>query len=126
MIDTINQSLTDYQTKWDALIAKRKDPAFFKALHPTAVGWKVADRAEYDSLCVQLHDQADKIVETWMNGRWIAKIHLKDSKLSNGTEIIKIMQRRPGSTDTLGLDHVDFYTLEFAGAEQTLKLESEL
>ena len=93
---------------------------------PTAVGWKVADRAEYGRLCAELHDQADRIIETWMNGRWIAKIHLRDIKLDGDIEVIKIMQRRPNSTDAVGLDHVDFYSTELRGAERILQDEPNL
>ena len=90
------------------------------------MGWKTEDRAEYDRLVAELHDQADLVVETWMNGRWVAKLHLRDAKLVNGAEIIKIMQRRPGSTDAVGLDHVDFYSPEVTSAEPLLKQEANL
>jgi hypothetical protein len=38
--------------------------------------------------------------------------------------IIKLMQRRPGSTDGVGLDHVDFYTPD--AVEPVLKKEDNL
>ena len=91
MIDKLNQAAGDYQTKWQALMGARSNKAFFEALRPTAIGWKVADRAEYDQAYAQLHDQCDRIIETWMNGRWIAKMHLRDAKLANGVQIINRM-----------------------------------
>ena len=126
MFDEYNQALNDYHDKWKKLCAGRTDLDFFKSLRPVAVGWKVADADEYQKLYVALRDRCDKIVETWMNGRWVAKMHLRDEKLAGGIEIFKLMQRRPGSEDALGLDHVDFYSPAVAGAEEILKQEPDL
>jgi hypothetical protein len=126
MIDELNSALEDYFTKWQTLSAARSDKAFFEKLLPTAVGWKVADEAEYQKVYVQLRGQCDRIVETWMNGRWIAKMHLKGRKLNGDIEIIKLMQRRPNSTDALGLDHVDLYSPAVAQADEILAKESDL
>lgn len=126
MIDELNTALKGYFTKWDVLVTARKDQAFFTDLKPVAVGWKVADRAEYDKLCTLLHDQSVRIIETWMNGRWIAKVQLKDDSLERGMKIIKVMQRRPGSKDALGLDHVDFYSPKVVDGEAVLKQETDL
>ena len=126
MLDEINSALETYNQSWQKLIDDRANRQFFESLKPVAVGWKVADQAEYTQVIAELHDLADKIIETWMNGRWIAKLHLKDTKLTNGVELIKIMQRRPGSDDALGLDHVDFYSPEVASAEPLLKQEQGL
>jgi hypothetical protein len=126
VLDELNKAIQEYQIKWDALVAGRKNKEFFESLKPTAVGWKTVDRDEYDNLVAELHDQADLAIEVWMNGRWIAKIHLKDAKLANGAEIVKIMQRRPGSNDVVGLDHVDFYGPDPAQIEAVLKQETNL
>ena len=126
MLNELNTALQEYDGKWQTLVAARKDKAFFAALKPVAVGWKTEDRVEYDKLVAELHDQADQIVETWMNGRWIAKLHLKDTALANGVTILKIMQRRPGSEDAVGLDHVDFYSSDVVDAEPILKQEPNL
>lgn len=127
MIDKLNESLQVYNQKWDTLVAERKNMQFFDELKPTAVGWKTEDRAEYSRLIAELHDQADLIVEKWMNGRWIAKVHLKELKLTNSVEIVKIMERRPGSTDAVGLDHIDFYSqAELARSREVLSTEPNL
>ncbi|SRR6266702_1390778 len=126
MIDELNEALEQYHAKWHKLVSGRRNKTFFEGLMPTAVGWKTADRAEYDRLCAELHDQSDHIAETWMNGRWIAKFHLRDVKLAGDIEIVKIMQRRPGSSDAVGIDHVDFYSTEVAGAERILQDEPDL
>jgi hypothetical protein len=132
MIDEVNKVLATYQQEWTELVAKCNDEQFFTSLKPTAIGWKTEDRAKYSKLVAELHDQSDLVIEKWMNGRWIAKIHLKDRKLVNGVEIIKVMERRPGSSDLVGLDHVDFYTKStldeskaILGNEQGLKWTQE-
>ena len=126
MIDELNAALETYEQKWQKLISVRHERQFFAGLQPTAVGWKVEDREEYDKRCAELHDVSDKVIETWMNERWVAKFHLKDSELSNGATIVKVMQRRPGSSDDVGLDHVDFYTPDIRHAESVLKGEEEV
>lgn len=126
MLNEINDALDTYDKSWKKLVDGRTNRQFFETLKPVAVGWKVAERVEYDQLVAELHDQADQIIETWMNGRWIAKLHLKDTKLTNCAELIKVMLRRPGSDDELGLDHVDFYSHEVATAEPLLKQETDL
>lgn len=126
MIDELNTAISEYWTKWQALVAARHNKAFFEGLKPTAAGWKVTDRAEYDRICKELHDQSDRIVETWMNGRWIAKCVLRDSELSGHIKIIKVMQRRPGSDDAIGLDHLDFYSPPLTEVESVLQKESDL
>jgi hypothetical protein len=126
MLDEINAALEAYEQKWQKLIAVRHDRKFFAGMRPTAVGWKTEDREEYDHILAELHDQTDKIIETWMNGRWVAKLHLKDIRLANDATIIKVMQRRPDSTDLVGLDHVDFYNPEIKHAESHLKGEQDL
>lgn len=126
MIDELDSALKDFQTKWQKLVAKRSDADFFDELRPTAVAWKVPDAAEHDRLCAELRDKCDLVISSWMDERWITKLHLKDTKLEGGIEIIKIMQRRPNSTDALGLDHVDFYSPGVAQADVVLKQESDL
>ena len=124
MIDELNQALETYQVKWRALVDDRHNKAFFEKLKPTAVGWKVTDRTEYDKLLAELRAHCDQIFDVWMNGRWIAKMHLRDKSLSGGIEVIKLMERRPGSTDAVGLDHVDFYGADVAHADEILAQES--
>ncbi|HJQ08023.1 MAG TPA: hypothetical protein VJ836_00915 [Candidatus Saccharimonadales bacterium] len=129
MIDEINKAIEAYHNKWHKLVAARADHAFFESLKPTAIGWKVAGRTEYDKVFAELHDMCDQIVDVTLNDRWIAKMHLKDTKLSGGIEIIKLMQHRPASTDAVGLDHLDFYspdvTKEKLAAEKDLAWTEE-
>ncbi len=123
MLNQLNQALEGYFKNWQQVISQRDNQDFFKQLKPVAIGWKVAGEAEYRQLYGELREQCDRIVETWMNGRWIAKMHLKDTVLDGDIEIIKLMQRRPNSDDALGIDHVDFYHPEVKDAEQVLAKE---
>ena len=125
MIDELDQAVETYHAKWHKLMSGRKDKTFFKQLKPVAVGWKVANRAEYDRIRAELHDHADRIIETWMNDRWIAKVHLKNA-LDCGITLVKIMERRPDSSDALGLDHLDFYSPVVKDAEGILQQEPNL
>ncbi|MET1033185.1 MAG: hypothetical protein ABWX94_01675 [Candidatus Saccharimonadales bacterium] len=109
MVGELNTAITEYQEKWERLVAGRKDKSFFKQLRPTSVAWKAEDLADFDSRLAALRDQADQIHIAWLNGRWLATIHLRETTLVNGLTIVKLMQRRPESTDATGLDHLDFY-----------------
>lgn len=126
MFDSLNQAIDEYQVKWNALVAQRKNKEFFERLKPTAVGWKVADSAEYDRLLSEWRSAADFINESWLNDRWIAEIHLKSTKLNGGIEIIKLMQRRPDSSDVVGLDHLDFYDTEVVNTTTVLAEETDV
>lgn len=126
MIDELRTALQQYQNEWRALVAERANVAFFENVKPTAVAWKTEDIADYDARMAELRDLCDQIFVVWMNERWIAKLHLRENILPWNLRIIKIMQRRPGSTDKPGLDHVDFYTPDGDTIEPALKGEPDL
>ena len=126
MLSEIDAAVETYMQSWRKLQASAQNKSFFASLKPVAVGWKVADSEEYKKLYDACHAQCDKTIETWMNERWIAKLHLKDTTLSEGITILKLMQRRPGSSDALGIDHVDFYNADGQSIEQVLKDEPEI
>lgn len=126
MFDEVNQAIDGYLQKWQTLVSARKNKEFFERLKPTAIGWKTTDLEEYDRLLHEWRGACDHIVEVWMNDRWIAKLHLKDSMLHGDIEIIKIMQRRPNSTDAVGLDHLDFYDSEETNTKVVLGEETDL
>src|SRR5882757_5607472 len=110
MIDELNKAIKEYQTKWHALTAARTDHAFFKKLIPTSVGYKVADRSQFDVRVAELRGMCDEVVLVWMNERWIAQMILRGQPLEWQLPIVKIMQRRQGFSDAVGLDHIDFYS----------------
>lgn len=126
MLNDINIALELYEQKWQRLISVRHERKFFMELRPTAVGWKVADKEAFDSCMASLQDQCDQIHLAWLDDRWLATLHLCVQELSNATSIIKIMQRRPGSDDSTGLDHVDFMIPDDVDAKSIVSAESDL
>lgn len=116
---------SEYLEKWQRMVTARHNKTFFEQLKPVALGWKVADKESYIALYTEHHDSCERIVETWMNGRWIAKLYLKQDSAVNGVRIVKLMERRPGSDDALGLDHVDFYSRS-QDIRQVLEQEPDL
>jgi hypothetical protein len=121
MFDDINTALKTYFQAWQQFASERTDKTYFTALKPTAVAWKTEDLKEFDDLFARWREQCDQIHQVWINERWLATMHLKDTSLEGGIKIIKLMQRRPGSTDAVGLDHVDF--LHKKDAENVLQKE---
>lgn len=109
MVDELNAAIQEYQEKWRRLRAARTNQAFFVQLKPTSVAWKTEDLTDFDARFAELRTQADQIHLGWVNDRWLATIHLREAALVNGLTVVKLMQRRPGSSDAIGLDHLDFY-----------------
>lgn len=108
MIDELQQALKEYQASWQKLVSNRNDQDFFRQLKPTAVAWKMVDLADFNRRFDELRDFCDQIHLGWVNERWLATLHLKSARLSWQISVVKLMQRRPGSTDAVGLDHVDW------------------
>jgi len=126
MIDELNAAIKNYRKKWQKLVGSSKNPSFFKDQMPTAIAWKVKD---FDQLAIyfnELCDGCDQVHWGWVNERWLVTLHLKDQKLEWGIQIVKLMQRRPGSKDPVGLDHVDFYSKENSNTETILKRDKSL
>jgi len=129
MFDQLNQDIDAYLAKWKSLIASRKDDKnkeFFERLKPTSVGWKTTDLAEYDRIFSEWREACDHIHTAWLNDRWVAEMHLKADKLHGDIEVIKLMQRRPNSSDKVGLDHLDFMDMEETNTKAILAEETDL
>ncbi len=110
MVEELQKSLETYLNGWQQFADARDDKQYFAKLKPTAVGWKFTDRQELMQRLDEVRDLCDQIHFGWINERWAVCGYLRDSTLPGGVKIIKLMERRPGSTDPVGLDHVDFYT----------------
>lgn len=75
---------------------------------PTAIGWKVAQLDELHAIVATATDMSCELISISMvDKRYIAVIVMQSEVA--GMKILKIMQRRPGSDDLLGLDHIDFF-----------------
>lgn len=126
MVDELNEAIGDYRSKWQVLLDGRQDKVFFGDLRPTSVGWKVVDMADFEARFAELRDHCDQIHFGWINERWLATLHLKNDTLTWGIKVVKLMQRRPGSTDATGLDHVDLLLPKDVDAKAKLQEEQEL
>lgn len=126
MLEEITKATTSYLEKWDRLVEKRANKTFFQNLKPVSVGWKTTDLNEFNGIFLELREYCDQVHLGWVNERWLASMHLKDSKLPGDIEIIKLMQRRPNSTDPVGLDHFDFYHDSEEEIKQVLTSEADL
>ncbi len=126
MFDELNQAIGEYRLKWQTMVKERINGNFFADLLPTSVGWKAEDLADFDRRFAVLRGACEQVHLVWLNGRWIATIVLKSEKLEWEIGIIKLMQRRPGSTDAIGLDHIDFYSPTPPNANALLAQEPDL
>jgi plasmid maintenance system killer protein len=126
MFEDLNQAIGVYRTKWEALIAQRSDKPLFEDMLPTAVAWKTEDLADFDKRFAELRDHAGQIHLGWVNERWLATFHLRNDQLAWGVQIVKLMQRRPGSADATGLDHIDFLLPSGVDGKAALQAEPEL
>jgi hypothetical protein len=126
MIDELNTALLNYQKKWQRVTDSVHDISIFENAKAHAVGWKTTDLNDFDNRFGELRDKSEQIHLVWLNERWIATIMLRDIKLSWGVQVIKLMQRRPNSSDAAGLDHVDFFAPDFGNASIMAKIEPEL
>ena len=126
MIDEFNVATKEFGLKWQKLVEERKDKRIFESARPISIGWKVADKAAFDICYAELLDLCDQVHLKWMNERWIATMILREPSLEWGMQVVKLMQRRPGSSDTLGFDHLDFYTPDVGDAAAMQAAEPDL
>jgi hypothetical protein len=127
MIDKLNQALEGYFKAWDELVQDRGNQAFFTGLTCTSLGWKTEDLEEFNVLAAELREKSEQVHFGWVNDRWIGTFYLRNDRLARGLKVVKLMQRRPGSSDAVGLDHVDFYFVPgSANAKEIMQAESGL
>lgn len=121
MFGPLNEALETFHKKWQTLVDARVDKAFFTQLQPIAVGWKAEDLKEFDHLFKQFRSVSTMAHLVSLNDRWIATFVLRDTdQLCWNVPLVKLMQRRPGSKDSVGLDHIDFYDPGQRGYEKVL------
>lgn len=116
-LDDINQAATAYFTKLDTFVEQHG----LTKREPSTLAWKVTDIAEY---CVALGDflKSDLVAQChigFVDKRYIAAIVFKEP-LYRDIRILKLMQRRPDSTDPVGLDHADFLIDDLTAFEAEL------
>ncbi|MDQ3065301.1 MAG: hypothetical protein M3Q36_03465 [bacterium] len=128
MIDLINpiakealsQSIEKYFTKWDEYVARMGIFTIAEKMRPIAIGWKVGSRAEYRRIMSVLDNYALQIHSVTVGKQKFASVVLQEP-LARGINIIKVIERRSGSRDAVGLDHIDFYLPMIEGVAEMLE-----
>lgn len=127
MIDLINPvakealslSLEKYFIKWDEYVSRMGLFAIAEKMRPVAVGWKVSSNAEYRRTMSVLDNFASQIHSVSVGKRKFATVVLNEP-LAKGITVIKVIERRAGSRDIVGLDHIDFYLPMVEGIAEML------
>ncbi|HSX34019.1 MAG TPA: hypothetical protein VLF62_00035 [Candidatus Saccharimonadales bacterium] len=125
MHEELHAEINNYQFHWKDWIAHRTHRDFFEQLQPTGIGWKTADMAEFDKRFAVLRAHSDQVHLGWVNKRWIATFVLREP-LAWNIRIVKLMQRRAGVNDPVGLDHLDFLVGEGLTADHLKTQDPEL
>ncbi|HIA91894.1 TPA: hypothetical protein EYO12_02115 [Candidatus Saccharibacteria bacterium] len=87
---------------------------------PTAIGWKVAGSDFHSSLraIMEFWGGVEQVHIGTVNDRKIASLVFSES-FARGIQVVKLMQRRPGSSDEIGtVDHVDFFVTDIDAAHR--------
>jgi hypothetical protein len=108
----LKDSLKRYDDAW-----KRSDLKI-KA-KPTTISWKVANKADLFKNLEILKDKTEQVHIGTVNERFIASVVL--TKPVHGMFIIKILERRAGSYDPLGLDSIDYLVDDIETVYEQLK-----
>lgn len=110
---------TDKYLKLWGQISKQYGLSDFAA---TAIGWKTENIDEFNTILSQLL-KSKEVIQAHVglvDNRYIASIVFK-KPLTRNIRILKLMQRRIGSKDPVGLDHLDFYITQFSEIEEEFK-----
>ncbi|HSW36840.1 MAG TPA: hypothetical protein VLG37_00535 [Candidatus Saccharimonadales bacterium] len=117
---SLEQALEEYHVAWHAFLNEFNLSKLGQAFKPTTLSWKVADRKALFENLASLGGQTEQVHIGTVDNRFIASIVLKDSDV-HGMKIIKILERRPGSSDPLGLDSIDYLVEDIDAAFHKLK-----
>jgi len=98
----IEISLKVYQAAWSELKQTNKLPDFL----PTTLSIKVPSKTQLYQLLDNNSENIEQVHIGTVNDRYIASAVLKEP--FEGLPILKILERRPGSNDPLGLDSIDY------------------
>lgn len=118
MLDQVREELELYQADWRNWLVSMKIGG--EDMTATALGWKVADIEQFAGAVNELLPHVSQAHIADVNDRKIGSFVLYD-ELPLGLKVIKLMQRRSGSNDALGLDHVDITVPNLDTVEAYLK-----
>lgn len=104
---SLEAALDEYETAWQNFIKVNNLNEWASAIKTNTISWKVADKATLFENLEQLADLTEQVHIGTVNNRFIASIVLHEPTWQS-VKIIKILERRAGSADSLGLDSIDF------------------
>jgi len=104
--NSLQKSLEDYEAAWRQLIEDNDLQVFADSVMPVTISWKVSDKKTLFENLEKLASQTEQVHIGTVNGRFIASIVLHEPV--NGMQIVKVLERRAGSDDPLGLDSIDY------------------
>lgn len=116
---TLDDQLEIYSAEWDRFIEAFSLQSLTGAIKATAVGWKVESLTAFDICTSQLLAYSPQVHIGPVNEVRLIGSFVFPEPIYREARVLKLMQRRPGSEDPLGLDHVDF-TVEDISATQTV------
>ena len=98
--------LQDYYEAWNQIVAKNNLQTFEQLVIPTTISWKVAGHKTLFDNLKKLAGQTQQVHIGTVNNRFIATIVLLEPY--KDIRLLKILERREGSSDLLGLDSIDY------------------
>lgn len=116
-MDQIQSALETYFAAWDNFKAQAIGYDF-ASVKPMHVGWKVSGDAEFSGQLGQLLQFAEQGHLYTIHNRKIMILVLKQP--IEGVPCMQIVQRRPGGSEAIGLDHVAFYCKDLAALATAL------
>ena len=121
-MDQLQSALETYFSEWHEWV-QHQHTYDFASLKPMHAGWKVPDENALGSLMAQMLQFTQQGHIGTVDDRKIALLVLKQPV--ENVPVLQAMQLRPGSTDTLGLDHVAFYCSGMANLQEALEASPE-
>lgn len=118
LISELRTRAEEYWQKWESYRVLHE----LKEFKPCAIAFKAQGINHFNRvLSVLLQEKIiDQCHIGFVDKRYIASLVL-DEPIFQDIYIIKLMQRRPNSTDPVGLDHFDFYTPKLKEVESYFK-----
>ena len=100
------EALSAYESAWQRFAVQNGFEDFLESLPPVTIGWKVADKAALFANLEYLSAQTCGVHIGLVDGRFIATVILQAPY--HGMCLVKILERKAGAADPLGLDSVDY------------------
>ena len=102
----LEEMLKAYHVTWHEFIAENDLRVIAESATPSTISWKVADKKVLFENLENLVADTEQVHIGTVNGRFIASVVLCEPYM--GMQIVKILERRAGSDDPLGLDSIDY------------------